>query len=220
MRANPSDYKSTMQAVVVAFDEIVEQAKRLAPIDGESFDSWLVRLSGELGLPDDTFGHLLELTRAVAGVVELELEEGTEASEAGNPEEEAQLDYIIALRESMGSLSDVMPSAVPGRVTFTTMHGAKGLTAETVFVLQAEDEIIPGDASGHGFDESRRLLYVSLTRAKKHLVICACTHRTGPQRFSGQSESAQRHLTRFLDGYGLHAQTIAQYLAGKINGPS
>lgn len=118
------------------------------------------------------------------------------------------------LNHLTGHDRDAAPSRLEGRVTFTTMHGAKGLTADTVFVLQAEDEVIPGDATGAYLDEARRLLYVSLTRARKKLVIGACTRRTGPQRFVGQQEIENRQLTRFLADYGLSAQTIEQYLAG------
>jgi superfamily I DNA/RNA helicase len=90
-----------------------------------------------------------------------------------------------------------------------------GTLADIVYVLQVEDEVIPGEAKGHEFDESRRLLYVSLTRAKKRLVVCACTRRTGPQRFAGQSIAEQRHLSRFVVNYGLTAQTITEYLQAR-----
>lgn len=198
-----------------AFDSIVANAQSLQQVDGESFDGWLVRLSDGLGLPQDAFNHLLELTRAIAGVEALELEDSEPGEDESRARDTAPADYSLALIEAMGSLSDAMPAALPGRVTFTTMHGAKGLTAETVYVLQAEDEVLPGDASGHEFDEALRPLYVSLTRAKERLVVSACTRRTGPQRFSGQSESEVRHLTRFLDAYGLKAQTIETYLTDR-----
>ncbi|HSO50355.1 MAG TPA: UvrD-helicase domain-containing protein [Acidimicrobiia bacterium] len=115
-----------------------------------------------------------------------------------------------ALREIV---VDEYQPRLEGRVTFTTMHGAKGLTADTVIVLQAEDEVIPGDGTGAYLDEARRLLYVSLTRARKKLVIGACRRRIGPQRFVGEQEIEKRQLTRFLADYGLMAQTIEQYLA-------
>jgi superfamily I DNA/RNA helicase len=97
-------------------------------------------------------------------------------------------------------------------VTFTTMHGAKGLTADVVFVLQAEDEVIPGEAVGPDLDEARRLLYVSLTRAKRKLIVTACRQRIGAQRYVGQQVAINRNLTSFLRDYGLEGLTIAQYL--------
>jgi len=73
--------------------------------------------------------------------------------------------------------------------------------------------LIPGELEGLYLDEARRLLYVSLTRARRRLVITACGRRPGPQRYVGQREVEQRTLTRFLADYGLKAQTIQQYLA-------
>jgi superfamily I DNA/RNA helicase len=79
------------------------------------------------------------------------------------------------------------------------MHQAKGLTAETVFIAGAEDEYIPGDQTGNQESDARRLLYVSLTRAKHSLFITYCRKRTGPQQFTGSTgPSPVRTLTRFL----------------------
>ena len=85
------------------------------------------------------------------------------------------------------------------KVNILTMHRAKGLTAEAVIVAAAEDQYVPGRAQGEQVDDERRLLYVSLTRAKHHLFITYCDRRTGPQRHSGRdSGSPIRFLTRFL----------------------
>ena len=59
------------------------------------------------------------------------------------------------------------------------MHGAKGLDADVVIVLQAEDEMFPGPADEIEANELRRLLYVSLTRALRRLFVSACASRTG-----------------------------------------
>lgn len=93
------------------------------------------------------------------------------------------------------------------------MHGAKGLSADTVVVLQAEEEVIPGAAVGPARDELRRLLYVSLTRAKKKLLVGACLRRPGPQRFVGDTEAVDRAVTSFLRDYGLQAVLINEYLS-------
>jgi DNA helicase-2/ATP-dependent DNA helicase PcrA len=92
---------------------------------------------------------------------------------------------------------------VPGSVTITTMHGGKGLSADVVFVLQAEDEVIPDHLAGIEYDESRRLLYVSLTRAKQTLVISTCVQRNQLDFVADEPVSTQRTLTRFLADYGL-----------------
>jgi superfamily I DNA/RNA helicase len=122
-------------------------------------------------------------------------------------------DFVQALTTALSNVSDTLPARVPGKVTLTTMHGAKGLSAECVVVLQAEDEILPDELTGAEYDESRRLLYVSLTRVQVRLLITACRKRTGPQRLVGRREVQKRSLTRFLRDRGLEAKTLEQYLA-------
>ena len=111
----------------------------------------------------------------------------------------------------MTALGDTKPAKVPGSVTVTTNHGVKGLSSELVIVLQAEDEVIPGDVSALEEDEARRLLYVSLTRTKQRLIVTACERRTGNQRFVGNDEVVVRTLTRFLQDYRLEADTVSTY---------
>lgn len=95
-----------------------------------------------------------------------------------------------------------------------TMHQAKGLDADAVFIAAAEDEYIPGRAIGEAIDDERRLLYVSLTRARSFLYITHCTRRTGIQGHSGRtSGTTARHLTQFLSGGPLISQDGREYLS-------
>lgn len=89
---------------------------------------------------------------------------------------------------------------VPGVVNLLTMHKAKGLTAETVFVVGVEDEHIPGRQQNEPeLGDERRLLYVSLTRAKHRLFCTYCNRRTGQQAQLGRTAgNPRRTLTRFL----------------------
>ena len=85
------------------------------------------------------------------------------------------------------------------KVNILTMHRAKGLTAEAVILAATEDEYIPGRAEGEGIEDERRLLYVSLTRAKHHLYVTYCDKRVGQQRHTGRtSGDVARTLTQFL----------------------
>ena len=103
---------------------------------------------------------------------------------------------------------------VDGSVNIMTMHQAKGLDADAVFVAASEDEYIPGRALGEAIDDERRLLYVSLTRARSFLYITYCSQRTGTQLHSGRtSGQAVRHLTQFLSGGPLVSQEGGQYLS-------
>jgi DNA helicase-2/ATP-dependent DNA helicase PcrA len=89
----------------------------------------------------------------------------------------------------------------PGCVNILSMHRAKGLSSDAVIVVAAEEELSPGDAEGEAYNDERRLLYVSLTRARHFLAATYCTRRTGRQMHSGSNAgSPRRHLTPFLRG--------------------
>ena len=99
------------------------------------------------------------------------------------------------------------------RVNILTMHRAKGLTAEAVIVAAAEDQYLPGRAQGDEHDDERRLLYVSLTRAKHHLYVTYCDERTGQQIHTGRdSGSYHRTLSRFLESCPVPPQNGWQFV--------
>ena len=69
-----------------------------------------------------------------------------------------------------------------GRVMLMTMHAAKGLEFDVVFLPAWEEEIFPSqqtiDEKGlAGLEEERRLAYVSMTRARRHLHISYAASR-------------------------------------------
>ena len=66
------------------------------------------------------------------------------------------------------------------RVLMMTMHSAKGLEFDTVFVVGAEEGIFPGvRALGEPaeMEEERRLCYVAMTRAKRKLFFTSARRR-------------------------------------------
>lgn len=75
-------------------------------------------------------------------------------------------------------------------VSLMTMHSAKGLEFPLVMLAGVESGILPSArsmSSQAGFEEERRLMYVSMTRAMKHLYISYAPFRFGGQS-TGQSE--------------------------------
>jgi len=108
-------------------------------------------------------------------------------------------DHKELLQALSSSLGDQEQELDPNCVNIMTMHKAKGLTADAVVVLAAEDEYIPGRQTGEREGDERRLLYVSLTRARHFLAVTYCDQRTGRQMHTGRSSGdSRRTLTRFL----------------------
>lgn len=67
--------------------------------------------------------------------------------------------------------NDLKPKICKDHVTLTTIHKAKGLEWEYVFLIGCEDDVFPSMLDNIGIQEERRLFYVAITRAKKHLFI-------------------------------------------------
>ena len=66
-------------------------------------------------------------------------------------------------------------------IRLMTMHGAKGLEFDTVFIMGANEKIMPYKKAEtvEELEEERRLFYVAMTRAKKQLVISYTKERNG-----------------------------------------
>ena len=65
-------------------------------------------------------------------------------------------------------------------LTLMTIHAAKWLEFDTVFVVWMEDGIFPSsrvDEDEFGLEEERRLAYVAITRAKEHLYLLSTRNR-------------------------------------------
>lgn len=80
------------------------------------------------------------------------------------------------------ALSFDRDAATGPELPIMTMHGAKGLEFEVVFLPGWEDGVFPHqralDESGEkGLEEERRLAYVGLTRARRRALICHAVNR-------------------------------------------
>ncbi|MBU2430695.1 MAG: ATP-dependent helicase, partial [Proteobacteria bacterium] len=81
-----------------------------------------------------------------------------------------------------------------GGVSLLTIHSAKGLEYDTVFIVGCEERLFPHwrsiDAGDAAISEERRLMYVAMTRAERFLYLTHANYRKGefnaPSRFLGQ----------------------------------
>ena len=88
------------------------------------------------------------------------------------------LDYLQMI--ALYSDSDAY-DATSGRVSLMTLHAAKGLEFDHVFIIGLEDGILPHERSVYGdaddIEEERRLFFVGITRARKTLNILYARNR-------------------------------------------
>ena len=65
------------------------------------------------------------------------------------------------------------------KVSLMTVHAAKGLEFATVFVVGLEEKIFPSMlvSTLRELEEERRLLYVAITRAKRHCILTSAKNR-------------------------------------------
>lgn len=90
-----------------------------------------------------------------------------------------------------------------GMVTLMTLHNAKGLEYDAVFLIGCEDGIFPHSRaidSGE-LEEERRLCYVGLTRARRHLALTWARRRAlyGPPQSQVPSRFLRELPTESLD---------------------
>ncbi|MBV9959554.1 MAG: ATP-binding domain-containing protein, partial [Acidobacteria bacterium] len=127
--------------------------------------------------------HLLTIAKRYKSAAELL------ADVALDPTDAAQIEKPV-----QGNRGDT------GFVTLSTVHSAKGLEWDTLFVIWMTDGWFPSSRAADEFEdleEERRLLYVAATRAKRQLYF---TYPLGAyRRGGGEHEEAFPVVSRFLD---------------------
>ncbi|GAG77417.1 unnamed protein product, partial [marine sediment metagenome] len=68
------------------------------------------------------------------------------------------------------------PEENENAVAVMSMHSAKGLTFDVIFLLGCDEDILPNQTQD--INEQRRLCYVAMTRARKELFLCHAGRRT------------------------------------------
>lgn len=189
------------QKSIAVFYEIIEQLKKYA-----------------ISMPtSELFEKLIEVTGYTL-----------EYEQIKSPENNARLDNIgelksliseyektatdptlrIFLQEAVLSTDMDTSDGQNDYVSLMTMHSAKGLEFDTVFVGATEEGIFPSSRSVMDqikIEEERRLFYVAITRAKRRLYITRANRRM----FYGQTNYNMK--SRFLDEIGEEfAQQISE----------
>ncbi len=103
----------------------------------------------------------------------------------------------LALLSNVEAEAERAPTTDDEQLRLSTIHQAKGLEFDVVFVIMLCDGLFPSGRSletPEGEEEERRLIYVAITRARNELYLSYPLLRSSP----GSGDSMQR-ASRFLD---------------------
>jgi DNA helicase-2/ATP-dependent DNA helicase PcrA len=104
----------------------------------------------------------------------------------------------LALLTNLEAEDEQPAQADDERLRLSTIHQAKGLEFDVVFVIMLCDGLFPSErslASDEGEEEERRLMYVAITRARNELYLSYPLMRAG---YGGSGDMMQRP-SRFLE---------------------
>jgi DNA helicase-2/ATP-dependent DNA helicase PcrA len=126
-----------------------------------------------------------------------------------------EFDNLAGFLEHISLVMDREQGEGEQAVNIMTLHSAKGLEFDTVFLPGWEEGVFPNqralDESGRaGLEEERRLAHVGLTRARKRARICFATNRrihglwtsTVPSRFLDELPEADVEVKEPAGGTG------------------
>jgi DNA helicase-2/ATP-dependent DNA helicase PcrA len=178
------------------------------------FEGW--RVAAREVPPAELIGAVLEESGykkelEVENTVEAEsrLENLEQLINAAREYESVELDPTLAgFLQEQALYSEADNVGSQGRVTLMTLHNAKGLEYEHVFVVGMEEGTFPHARSldEQNLEEERRLCYVGITRAMKTLTLSYAKIR------SNWGEREFQMPSRFLD------EIPAEFKSGVISG--
>ncbi len=135
-------------------------------------------------------GRAENLEALIAGAAEFDIEREQEGQNEIPPLEEYLQQISLYTQQD-----DLLDGEQESLVTLMTLHNAKGLEYDTVFIIGCEDGAFPHMRALEegGEEEERRLCYVGITRARRRLYMTWARQRS----LFGRSE---RNLpSRFID---------------------
>ena len=148
-------------------------------VEATSYKTYLDTFKGDI--PQDKLENIQELIKSIEISNQSLGEFLTSVSLMSTPKEENEEDIINSVK-------------------IMTMHGAKGLEFENVFLPCFEENILPHrrslEGDPKGVEEERRLAYVAITRAMNRLWISAAM-------FSGGGDRSMKLPSRFIFESGL-----------------
>jgi len=201
----------TMNRLVEFGDMIKGFAAQLQTTDAYELGKQIVLKTGigkvlkENSDEKERLDHVEELLDSMKGFTEKEPESNfNEATGEIMEEYFPSLDHFM---ESIALLSDDEENSAEeneDKVKLMTIHSAKGLEFDYVFITGLEENLFPSSQCANSrqeMEEERRLFYVALTRARKMVTLtCAQTrYRFGSLQFCEDSRFLEEIPDKFLN---------------------
>lgn len=201
----------TMNRLVEFADMIKGFAAQLQTTDAYELGKQIVLKTGigkvlkENSDEKERLDHVEELLDSMKGFTEKEPESNfNEATGEIMEEYFPSLDHFM---ESIALLSDDEENSAEeneDKVKLMTIHSAKGLEFDYVFITGLEENLFPSSQCANSrqeMEEERRLFYVALTRARKMVTLtCAQTrYRFGSLQFCEDSRFLEEIPDKFLN---------------------
>ena len=82
----------------------------------------------------------------------------------------AFLEQVQSVKGQLAKIKELAAKAKDA-VMLSTIHAAKGMEWQLVFLIGLLDGVLPSNCNGSDIDEEKRLLYVGITRAKQRLYL-------------------------------------------------
>ena len=181
--SNPADYRldvnSGTAAKLSAFKTMLESFMAdAATVDAQQLSERIVNETGIMReLQADTtvegIGRKDNVEELLANIAQFCLDRKEEGNERC-----FMADYLSEV--SLMTDQDNETDEDLEKVTLMTVHAAKGLEFDAVFIVGLEEHLFPSDMSGDDerqIEEERRLFYVAMTRARKYLTLLFATTR-------------------------------------------
>lgn len=170
--AHIDSLSETVKTKVAAFINVLEGFKKditgkVAPL--------IERIFTESGLEKSLRQAGTEGQDAIDNINEL-------LNAAARYDQQAEAPSLLDYLQQIALFSDTDAyDASKGCVAFMTLHCAKGLEFENVFIVGVEEGLLPHERSNAGdedeLEEERRLFFVGITRAKSGLYISCAQYR-------------------------------------------
>ena len=186
-----------MSGLITHYQSEKEGADRIENL--EQLVSAAMLFVSEEGFGIDAPAFLGPRAEASAGT---QLANGDEVLDADAPLPAVMSPLSAFLSHASLEAGDNQAQAGQDALQLMTVHSAKGLEFDAVFITGLEEGLFPHENSAQeegGLEEERRLMYVAITRAKKRLYISFSQSRM----LHGQTRYGIR--SRFLEELPAHA---------------